>query len=78
MVSRSNKVLGLLRRNLSFCNYKVKQAAYIGLARPVLEYASVIWDPHTENLKSEIEKVQRRAARLVNSNCYNFEPGTMI
>lgn len=77
IVSRSNKVLGLLRRNLSFCNQQVKQAAYIGLVRPMLEYASVIWDPHTENLKSEIEKVQRRAARFVTSDYYNFEPGTM-
>ena len=31
IVSRSNTVLGLIRRNLSFCNQQVKQAAYMGL-----------------------------------------------
>ena len=77
VVNRANRILGLLRRNLTFCNPKVKETAYIGLVRPLLEYASVIWDPHTRNLQCELEKVQRRAVRFVKSDYFNFKPGTI-
>ena len=53
------------------------EAAFMGLVRPMLEYAGVVWDPYTANLCSEIEKVQRRAVRFVTSDYYNFEPGTL-
>ena len=77
VVNRANRILGLLRRNLTFCNPKVKETAYIGLVRPLLEYASVIWDPHTRNLQCELEKVQRRAVRFVKSDYFKFNPGTI-
>ena len=44
--------------------------------RPVLEYGSSVWDPHTEGLQGELEKVQNRAARFVTRN-YTFEEGSM-
>ena len=40
ITGRANKLLGLLRRNLSTCDRRVKEAAYLGLLRPLLEYAS--------------------------------------
>ena len=46
VVSQSNKVIGLLRRNLSFCDQKIREAGYTGFVRPILEYASIKWDPH--------------------------------
>ena len=67
VTSLANKLFGLLRRNLSACDKKVKEAAYLGLVRPQLEYASQALVPHTSNLTDEIEKVQRRAARFVMS-----------
>ena len=54
----------------------VKEAAYKGLVRPVLEYGSSVWDPHTHGLQEELEKVQNRAARFVTGN-YVFETGSM-
>ena len=54
----------------------MKEAAYKGLVRPVLEYGSSVWDPHTHGLQEELEKVQNRAARLVTGN-YVFETGSM-
>ena len=40
----------------------VKVAAYTTLARPILEYANVVWDPHQQYLIDSIEMVQWRAA----------------
>ena len=64
ITGRANKLLGLLKRNLLTCHRRVKEAAYLGLVRPLLEYASQAWDPYTDNLSNKIEKTQRRAARL--------------
>ena len=54
----------------------MKEAAYKGLVRPVLEYGSSVWDPHTHGLQEELEKVQNRAARFVTGNNV-FETGSM-
>ena len=54
----------------------MKEAAYKGLVRPVLEYGSSVWNPHTHGLQEELEKVQNRAARFVTGN-YVFETGSM-
>ena len=78
VVNRENKVLGMIRRNIYFCDKKTKDAAYaVGLVRALLEYASAVWDPHTASLASELEKIQRKAARFVTSDYLNFEHGTM-
>ena len=65
-----------MRRNLFSCPQDVKEAAYKGLVRPVLEYGSSVWDPHTKCLQEELEKVHNRAARFVTRN-YIFEEGSM-
>ena len=43
----------------------MKEAAYKGRVRPILEYGSLVWDPHTDKVQEELEKVQNRAARFV-------------
>lgn len=37
------------------------------MVRPSLEYASVVWDPHTKSNIQKIEKIQRLAARFIYS-----------
>ena len=44
--TKANRTLVFLRRNLSSCHQDVKEMAYKGLVRPVLEYACPVWDPH--------------------------------
>ena len=51
----------------------MKEAAYKGMVRPILDYGSSVWDPHPDKLQKELEKVQNRAARFVTRNFfYNF------
>ena len=54
----------------------MKEAAYKGMVRPILEYGSSVWDPHPDKLQVEFEKVQNRAARFVTRN-YVYETGSM-
>ena len=54
----------------------MKEAAYKAMVRPVIEYESSVWDPHTQKLQDELEKVQNRAARFVTRN-YVYETGSM-
>ena len=76
MYTKANRTLGFLRRNLYQCPRDVKEAAYKGLVRLILEYGSCVWDPQGVVLQEEIEKVQNRAARFIMSN-YCFETGRM-
>ena len=59
-----NRTLGFLRRNHYQCPQDVKETAYRGLVRPILEYGSCVWDPQCVVLEQEIEKVQNMAARF--------------
>ncbi|KAI8514688.1 hypothetical protein Bbelb_072790 [Branchiostoma belcheri] len=63
--SKANRMLCLLRRNLRVRSRKTKELAYKALVRPILEYASSVWDPHSNQNINKLEKVQRRAARFV-------------
>ena len=64
-VKKANQTLGFLRRNLKIGSKRTKNLAYKTLVRPILEYASTVWDPHLQKEIADIEKVQRRAARFV-------------
>ena len=74
--TKANRTLGFLRRNLYSCPQEVKEAAYKGLVRPVLDYGSSVWYPPGVVLQEELESVQKRAARFVTGN-YNYETGSM-
>lgn len=74
-VNKSNRTLGFLRRNFRDCTHTVKEATYKTMVRPIIEYASPVWDPTSQKYTSEIEKVQRRAARYVFNSYTDRSPG---
>ena len=58
--------MGLVCRTLGACRKEMKEAAYMTLVRPQLEYAVCAWNPHISRNINIIESVQRQAARFVN------------
>ena len=71
ITAKANRALGFIRRNLHPCPQDLKVTAYQTLVRPHLEYCSSVWDPHTQDLITKLESVQRRGARFV-SNDYRW------
>ena len=74
-VKKGNKTLGFLRRNFSKCTAEVKASTYRTMVRPVLDYASTVWDPVHQGDIAALEMVQRRAARYVFNNYTDRTPG---
>ena len=74
--TKANRTLGFVRRNLFSCPQDVREAAYKGLVRPILEYGCSVLDPLYEGLIDDLEKVQKPAARFVTRN-YTYEKGSM-
>ena len=70
IAQRANTTSAFLHRNIRTCPRKIKHLAYTTLVRPILEYASIIWDPHTDSNTLKLETVQRRSARRIMQN-YN-------
>ena len=68
--NKANRTIGFLKRNLNIGSTTVKQNAYKALVRPLVEYASPVWDPYHQTEIDRIEMVQRRAARYV-TNSHN-------
>lgn len=73
IVHKGSRILNLLRRSLFGCTKDVKSIAYKVIVRPCLEYASVVWNPHTVSDIDIIEAVQKRAARWI---CASWNPST--
>jgi hypothetical protein len=67
----ANQSLGFIKRNLKVHSPAIKEHAFKALVRPKLEYCNTIWDPHTQQQKLQIEKIQRRAARYVSNRYHN-------
>ena len=76
ITNKANSILGLLRRNLRIPSQTIKTHAYQSLVRPHLEYASTVWDPHTQNNIHKLDMIQRRAARNACNRYHNISSVT--
>ena len=68
MYTKANRTLGCPSRNLYQCPQDVKEAAYRGLVRPILEYGAVFGIPKALFFNKESKKVQNMTSRFVTSN----------
>jgi hypothetical protein len=62
---KANKVLGLIRRTIVSRDKNIILNLYKTLVRPHLEYCVQVWSPYMQKDKEVLEKVQRRATKMI-------------
>ena len=67
VTSKANRVNGFLHHNLHQCPVSVKNNCYKMMVRPIVEYASSVWAPHTI-IFSRFSSVKRMMSSL---NCHH-------
>ena len=75
VLSKSNANLAFLQHNLRACSRNIKEHCYKRFVRPIIEYATNIWAPHTTQDINKIEMLQRRAAHFV---CNRYKRNTSV
>jgi len=64
-VKKANRSLGLIKKSFALLNRSTLPPLYTSLVRSHLEYANVIWGPFYKEDAKLVEKVQRRATKVV-------------
>lgn len=72
---KASHKLWFLKRNLKYATPDTKLAAYKACVRPILEYASPVWDPFTATNIDKLETIQKRALRFIYSR---YSPSSSI
>ena len=70
-VNKANATLGIIKRNIVSRNHGIVTKLYKALVRPKLEYCIQAWRPYLKKDIDKIERVQRRATKLI-SECKNL------
>ena len=66
-VSKASRMLGLVHVTFSCLDESTVPRLFTTIGRPHLEYGNIIWHPRYRRDKLEVEKIQRRATRLIPS-----------
>ena len=64
-IRKANSIIGLIRRSFSFLDGPLFKKLYTTFVRPHLEYGQAVWSPHLKKHIKALEKVQRRATKLI-------------
>ena len=65
VVSKANRMLGLIKISFECLNKEMFLSLYKALVRPLLEYCVHAWSPHLQKHKKLLENVQERATKIV-------------
>lgn len=65
MTNKANRMVGLIRRSFEFLDNKLFKLLFKAVVRPILEYGHTIWSPHLRYLNHQIERVQKRATKML-------------
>ena len=63
--SKGNQVLGMIRRNITYKEKSLIIPLYKAIVRPHLEYCIQAWNPYLRKDVDMLEKIQRRATKLI-------------
>ena len=66
-VSRANRILGLISKCFRYLDSTMMLSLYKTIVCPIVEYGNVIWGPHFALDQQSIEKIQRRATKLIST-----------
>jgi hypothetical protein len=73
-VTTANKILGMISRAFVYRSRDIVLQLYKALVRPHLEYCIQAWRPHLQKDINLLEKVQRRATKMVDAlRKYSYE-----
>ena len=62
---KANRVLGMIKRSFTRLNEQTLQTLYFSYVRPQMEFCIQAWSPYYQKDIETLEKVQRRATKLV-------------
>ena len=63
--SKGNKIIGLIRRNITYKGKKLIIPLYKAIVRPHLEYCIQAWRPYRKKDIDTLERIQRRATKMI-------------
>ena len=63
--ANGNQILGLIRRNITYMEKTLIRPLYKAIVRPHLEYFIQAWRPYHKKDIDKLERVQRRATKLI-------------
>ena len=75
--SKASRILNVLQRTMLGCSAHVKDVVYKSIVRPCLEYACVVWNPHSAKDSAVLDAVQNRAARWINVVGSHWDPAAL-
>lgn len=64
-VNKAYRTLGVIKRNFKHVDKDTFLMLYKSMVRCQLEYANSVWSPHAIGLMEALEKVQKRATRII-------------
>ena len=65
ITGKANKSSAYVHCNLKGCSKQIRAHCFKTISRPILKYASSVWDPHKKELENMIEMVQRRMSHRI-------------
>ena len=75
LTTKTNSDVRFINRILHDTSSHTREVVYNALVKSKLDYCSSVWDPVTGYLVDELEKVQRRGARMI---CGNFRRDSCV
>ena len=64
-INKAYSIIGIIKRNFIHMNSNTFVLLYKALVRPHVEYANSVWSPYRKSDILAIEKIQKRATKLV-------------
>ena len=66
-IKKANTILGLIKRYFAVLDHKTLLKLFKAMVRLHLKYGNVVWGPHFKLDQQAIERVQKRATKLIHN-----------